>query len=76
MLNKTEILNVLRMKHGLRATYLMWRSGIDPKYTVARETYAQHRRELKEHWQIDITEPYQSRGDKLAANSTIEKTGI
>lgn len=31
------------MPHGLRGTYLMWRLGIDPRYTVARETYQRHR---------------------------------
>lgn len=57
MLSKSEILTVLRMPHGLRGTYLMWRVGIDPRYTVARETYARHRQALANRYGIDITVP-------------------
>lgn len=56
-LNKTEILLVLRMPHGIRATYLLWRLGIDPKYSIARETYARHRQTLAERYGVDITAP-------------------
>lgn len=55
MLSKSEIMLVLHMPHGMRATYLLWRLGIDPKYTVARETYAKHRQKLAEKYGIDIT---------------------
>lgn len=61
MLSKNEILKVLRMPHGLRGTYLMWRIGIDPKYTVARETYARHRKILHEKYDVDITAPPQQK---------------
>lgn len=57
-LSKDEILQLMRMRHSLRATYLMWRNGIDPKYTVARETYHKHKIELSEKYNIDINQAW------------------
>lgn len=55
-LAKDEILKLLRMRHALRATYLMYKLGIDPKYTIARETYHRHKIELLETYNIDIAD--------------------
>lgn len=54
-LSRNELLKLMRMRHALRATYLMWRIGIDPRYSVARETYHRHKIELLERYKIDIT---------------------
>ena len=53
-LTEAERRMIYRMPHGIRATYLMWRTGLDPRYCVARETYARHRRYIREKTGIDI----------------------
>lgn len=50
-----ERLNIIRMPHGVRGTYLLWRVGIDPKHFTSRETYTRHRQLLADRWGIDIT---------------------
>ena len=54
-LTRSELLSVLHMRPSLRGTYLLWRVGIDPRYTMARETYHKHKIELLHSYQIDIT---------------------
>lgn len=54
-LSKSEILMILRMPHGVRATYLMWRLGLPTKYITSAETYSRHRRYLLDKLGIDIT---------------------
>lgn len=54
-LSKSEILMLLRMPHGIRATYLLWRLGISSKYITSAETYSRHRRYLLDKLGIDIT---------------------
>ena len=53
-ITERERLTIYRMPHGVRATYLMWRLGLEPRYSVARETYAKHRRYIREKTGIDI----------------------
>lgn len=54
-LTRSELLCILQMRPSLRGTYLLWRAGIDPRYTMARETYHKHKIELLNSYQVDIT---------------------
>ncbi|EHM50220.1 hypothetical protein [Cardiobacterium valvarum] len=54
-LTETERRMIYRMPHSVRATYLMWRTGFNPKYTIAHETYRRHRAILADQFGIDIT---------------------
>lgn len=54
-MNEVDFKKLMKMQHGIRATYLMWSLGINPKYTIARETYHRHRRILACEFGIDIT---------------------
>ena len=53
-ITERERLTIYRMPHGVRATYLMWRLGLEPRYSVAREIYVKHRRYIQEKTGIDI----------------------
>ena len=54
-LTETERRTLYRMPHSVRATFLLWRIGINPRYTIAAETYRRHRAKLAEEYGIDIT---------------------
>lgn len=54
-LTEAERRTLYRMPHSVRATFLLWRIGINPKYTIAAETYRRHRAKLAEEYGIDIT---------------------
>ena len=54
-LTETKRRMIYRMPHSVRATYLMWRTGFNPKYTIAHETYRRHRAILADQFGIDIT---------------------
>lgn len=54
-LTEAERRTLYRMPHSVRATYLLWRAGINPKYTIAAETYRRHRALLAEKFGVDIT---------------------
>lgn len=57
-LTKEELLKIMRMRHALRATYLLWRLGVSPRYILSRETYYRHKTELLEDYQTDINKPF------------------
>ena len=54
-LTEAERRTLYRMPHSVRATFLLWRIGINPKYTIAAETYRRHRALLAEKFGVDIT---------------------
>lgn len=54
-LTEAERRTLYRMPHSVRATFLLWRIGINPKYTIAAETYRRHRALLADKYGIDIT---------------------
>ena len=54
-LTEAERRTLYRMPHSVRATFLLWRIGINPKYTISAETYRRHRALLAEKFGVDIT---------------------
>lgn len=54
-LTEAERRSLYRMPHSVRATFLLWRIGINPRYTIAAETYRRHRTLLAEKFGVDIT---------------------
>ena len=54
-LTEAERRSLYRMPHSVRATFLLWRIGINPRYTIAAETYRRHRALLAEKFGVDIT---------------------
>lgn len=49
VLSPREQLFFLRLPHGLRGTWMLWRMGMDPYHHMARQTFYRHAEQLEKY---------------------------
>jgi hypothetical protein len=58
VLTPEEQLIIIRLPVKLRGTYITWRMGVDPYFTMSRETYYRHANELSKKYGIEIRKAF------------------